>query len=88
MPHSGASSSLPDASGALGMATGSVAAATPTEKMTVGGAVPQGHLARNFKLPRRCLACSNRGDNDVAHVSGCGSCPVFWEELRRLRGRN
>ena len=27
-------------------------------------------------------------DKVVAHVSGSGSCPVFREELRRLRGRN
>ena len=47
-----------------------------------------GHLARSCKALTRCLTCVDRGDKDAAHVSGCGSCPVFREELRRLRGRN
>ena len=47
-----------------------------------------GHLARSCKAPPRCLACLDRGAKDIAHVSGGGSCPVFREELRRLRGPN
>ena len=30
---------------------------------------------------------TDKGEKDIAHVSGSGSCPVFREELRRLRGR-
>ena len=40
-----------------------------------------GHLARSCKATPRCLTCLDRGDKDIAHVSGGGSCPVFREEL-------
>ena len=30
--------------------------------------------------------CADRGEKDVAHASGSGSCPIFRAELRRLRG--
>ena len=39
-------------------------------------------MAKSCKSPRRCLICEDRGDKEVAHVSGSGSCPVFREELR------
>ena len=44
------------------------------------------HVAKESKAPPRCLTCADRGEEDVAHVSGSGSCPVFRAELRRLRG--
>ena len=47
-----------------------------------------GHMSRGCKTTPRCLTCLDRGDKDITHVSGGGSCPVFREELRRLRGRN
>ena len=47
-----------------------------------------GHLARSCKATPRYLTCLARDDKDIAHVSGGGSCPVFREELRGLRGRN
>ena len=46
------------------------------------------HLARSCKVTPRCLTCLDRGDKDIAHVSGGGFCPVVREELRRLRGRH
>ena len=46
------------------------------------------HLARSCKAPPRCLTCLDRGQKDIANVSGGGSCLVFREELRRLRGSN
>ena len=45
------------------------------------------HVAKECKAPPRCLTCADRGEKDVAHVSGSGSCPIFRVELRRLRGR-
>ena len=46
------------------------------------------HLDRSYKATPRCLTCLDRGDKDIAHVSDGGSCPVFREELRTMRGRN
>ena len=43
------------------------------------------HVAKECKAPPRCLTCADRGEEDVAHASGSGSCPVFRAELRRLR---
>ena len=45
-----------------------------------------GNVAKDCRTPLRCLAYFDRGEKDIAHVSGSGSCPVFREELRRLRG--
>ena len=36
-----------------------------------------GKLARCCKAPPRCLMCLNRGDKDIAHVSGGVSYPVI-----------
>ena len=47
-----------------------------------------GHLARSCKATPRYLTCLDKGDKGIAHVSGGSSCPVFREELWRLRGRN
>ena len=44
------------------------------------------HVAKECKAPPRCLTCADRGEKDVAHSSGSGSCPVFRAELRGLRG--
>ena len=44
------------------------------------------HVAKECKAPPRCLKCADRGEKDVAHASGSGSCPIFRAELRRLRG--
>ena len=43
-------------------------------------------MAKECKAPPRCLTCADRGEKDFGHASGSGSCPVFREELRRLRG--
>ena len=48
-----------------------------------GGAL---HVAKECKAPPRCLTCADRGEKDVDHASGSGSCPIFRAELRRLRG--
>ena len=44
------------------------------------------HRAKECKAPPKCLTCTHRGEMDIANVSGSGSCPVFREELQRLRG--
>ena len=72
----------------LGYGHGSRGCCNPDRKDACWRCGTTGHLARNCKALSRCLACSGRGDKDVAHVSGSGSCPVFQEVLRRLRGRN
>ena len=43
-------------------------------------------MAKECKAPPGCLTCADRGEKDFGHASGSGSCPVFREELRRLRG--
>ena len=72
----------------LGYGHGSRGCSNPDRKNACWRCGATGHLARTCKAPPRCLSCADRGDKDVAHVSGSGSCPVFREELRRLRGRN
>ena len=42
--------------------------------------------AGRMPAPPRCLTCADRGEKDVAHASGSGSCPIFRAEFRRLRG--
>ena len=44
------------------------------------------HVATECKASPRCLTCTDRSEQDVAHASGSGSCPIFRAELRRLRG--
>ena len=44
------------------------------------------HVARECKAELKCLTCADRGEKDVAHTSGSGSCPIFRAELQRLRG--
>ena len=44
------------------------------------------HVTKECKAPSRCLTSADRGEKDVAHASGSGSCPVFRAELWRLRG--
>ena len=44
------------------------------------------HVDKECKAPRRCLTCTDRGQKDVAHASGSGSCPIFRAKLQRLRG--
>ena len=44
------------------------------------------HVAKECKASPRCLTYTDRGEKDVAHASGSGSCPIFRAELRRLRG--
>ena len=44
------------------------------------------HVAKECKALPRCLSCADRGEKDVAHASGSGSCPIFRGKLRRLRG--
>ena len=44
------------------------------------------HVAKECKAPPRCLTCAYRGEKDVAHASGSGSCRIFRAEHRRLRG--
>ena len=44
------------------------------------------YVAKECKAPPRCLKCAYRGEKDVAHVSGSGSCPILRAELRRLKG--
>ena len=60
----------------------------PDRKNTCWRCGTTGHLARSCKAPPRCLTCLDRGDKEIAHVSGGGSYPVFREELWRLRDRN
>ena len=43
------------------------------------------HRAKKCKAPPRCLTCTDRDEKNIAHVSGSGSCPVFWGELQRLK---
>ena len=72
----------------LGYGHGSRGCSNPARKNACWRCGATGHLARSCKAPPRRLTCADRGDKEVAHVSGSGSCPVFREELRRLRGRN
>ena len=67
---------------------GSQGCSNPDRKNAYWRCSATGHLARSCKAPPRCLTCVDRGDKDIAHVSGSGCCPVFREQLRRLRGRN
>ena len=72
----------------LGYGHGSRGCSNPDRKNACWRCSATGHLATGCKAPPRCLTCVDRGDKDVTHVSGSGSCPVFREELRRLRSRN
>ena len=72
----------------LGYGHGSRDCSNPDRKNVCWRCGATGHLDRSCKASPRCLTCIDRVDKDVAHVSGSGSCPVFREELRRLRGRN
>ena len=44
------------------------------------------HVAKECKAQPKCLTCADRGEKDVAHASGSGSCTIFRAELGRLRG--
>ena len=44
------------------------------------------HVAKECKASPWRLNCADRGEEDYAHASGSGSCPIFRAELRRLRG--
>ena len=72
----------------FGYGHGSRGCSNPDRKDACWRCGTTGHLARNCKAQPRCLVCSDRGDKDVAHVSGIGFCLVFRKEFRRLRGRN
>ena len=72
----------------LGCGHGCLGCCNPDRKNSCLRCGATGHLAQSCKATPRCLTCIDRGDKDIAHVSGCGSCPVIREELRRLRGRN
>ena len=72
----------------LGYGHGSWGCCNPVRKNACWRCGDTGHLARSCKARPRCLTCLDRGDKDIAHVSGGSSCPVFQEGLRRLRGRN
>ena len=71
----------------LGYGHGSRGCSNPDRRNSCWRCGVAGHMVRSCKATPRCLKCLDRGDKDVAHVSGGGSCPVFREELRRLRGR-
>ena len=43
-------------------------------------------MAKECKALPGCLTCADRGEKDVAHATGSGSCPIFRTELRSLRG--
>ena len=72
----------------LGYGHGSRGCSNPDRKNACWRCGGTGHLAKSCKAPPRCLTCEDRGDKEVAHVSGSGSYRAFREELRRLRGRN
>ena len=72
----------------LGYGHGSQGCGNPDRKNACWRCGTTGHLARSCKASPKCLTCLDRGDKDIAHVSGSGCCPVFREELWRLRGRN
>ena len=72
----------------LGYGHGSQGCCNPDRKNACWRCGATGHLARSCKATPRCLTCLDRGDKDIAHVSGGSSCPVSREELCRLRGRN
>ena len=44
------------------------------------------HVAKECKTFLRCLTCADKGEKDVTHASGSGSCPIFRAELQSLRG--
>ena len=44
------------------------------------------HVAKECKAPPGCLTCADSSENDVAHASGSGSCPVFRAKLWKLWG--
>ena len=72
----------------LGYGHGSRGCGNPDRKNSYRRCGTTGHLARSCKAPPSCLTCLDKGQKDIAHVSGGGPCPVFREELQRLRGRN
>ena len=72
----------------LGYGHGSRGCCNPNRNNVCWRCGATGHLTRSCQATPRCLTCLDRGDKDIAPVSGGGSCPVFWEVLRRLRGRN
>ena len=43
------------------------------------------HVAKECKAQPKCLTCADRGEKDVTHASGSGSCPIFRVELQRLK---
>ena len=45
------------------------------------------HKAKECKALPRCLTCAKRGEKDVAHASGNGSCPIFREDVPEVEGR-
>ena len=75
---------LPGATSAKDMTMSRVAARTLQEwfllEVRWRDAQSQGVYA-----PPRCLTCTDRGEKDVAHVSGSGPCPAFRAELQKLR---
>ena len=71
-----------------GYGHGSRGCCNPDRKNACWRCGATGHLARSCKATPKCLTCLDRGDKDIAYVSGGSSCPVFREKLRRLRGRN
>ena len=72
----------------LGYGHGSQGCGHPDRKNACWRCGTTGHLARSRKAPPRCLTCLDSSQKDIAHDSGGGSCPVFREALRRLKGRN
>ena len=76
---------LPGATAARDMAMSRVAARALSETILAGGAVTRPIKPRSV-WPPRCLTCADRGEKEVAHVSGSGSCLAFRAELQKLRG--
>ena len=72
----------------LGYGYGSRGCSNPDRKNSCWRCGVEGHMTRICKATPRCLTCLDKGDKDIAHVYGVGSCPVFRKELRRLRVRN
>ena len=72
----------------LGYGHGSQGCRNPDRKNACWRCGATGNLARICKATPRCLTCLDRGDKEIAHVSGGGSCPIFRKELRSLRGTN
>ncbi|XP_043464407.1 uncharacterized protein LOC122499895 [Leptopilina heterotoma] len=46
------------------------------------------HSHKDCKNKPVCLTCVDKGEKEINHNPGTGSCPIYKEELRKLRARN